>query len=141
MGKPVFFEDFNVGDEMPPLVKGPVSEVQFVRYAGASGDFNPLHTVQAVGEAAGFGGVIAQGMLIMGFVAQAATGWVDNRDLRKLKVRFAGVTRPKDVITVTGRVKEKVEEDNRVVFALEAKDQEGAVKITGSFEAQLSSRG
>ncbi len=137
--RPVLFEDVRVGDEMPLLVKEPVTEVQLVRYAGASGDFNPLHTVHSVGEAAGFGGVIAHGLLIMGFVGQAITQWVPNRCIRKFRVRFTGVTRPGDAITVTGRVEEKDPAENRITYSVEAKDQNGDAKIKGSFEAVFPS--
>ena len=136
-----YFEDVKVGDEMTPLIKEPVTETQLVRYSGASGDFNPIHTVHRVGEEEGFGGVIAHGLLIMGFVGQAITSWIPNRRLKKFHVRFMGVTRPRDVIKVTGRVMDKVEEKNRIICAVEAIDQEGAVKIRGSFEAELPSRG
>ena len=140
MGSVMYFEDVKVGDKMPALVKEPITEVQLVKYAGASGDFNPLHTVQSVGEAAGFGGVIAHGLLVMGFVAQAVAQWVPNRNMRKLNVRFTGVTRPKDVITVTGEVIEKVEEEGLVRWRIAANNQEGEVKIKGSFEAKLPTK-
>jgi acyl dehydratase len=131
------FQDFQAGDEFPPLKKDPVTETQLVRYAGASGDFNPLHTVHAVGVKAGFGGVIAHGLLVMGFVGQAVTGWVPNRHLRNLNIRFKGVTRPGDAVTVSGRVVERLEGRNLIRCALEARDQRGEVKIEGTFEAEL----
>lgn len=140
MRKNLYFEDVRLGDEMPPLVKAPVTETQLVRYAGASGDFNPLHTVHAVGETAGYGGVIAQGLLIMGFVGQGITHWIPNRHLRRFGVRFTGVTRPKDVITVTGKVVEKMEAEKLIRCVLEAKDQKGEVKIKGWFEAVLPTK-
>lgn len=133
----LFFEDVNVGDEMPMLVKEPITELQLVKYAGASGDFNPLHTVDAVGKQAGFGGVIAHGMLVMGFMAQAVAAWIPNRCLKKFRARFAAVTRPGDVITITGRVVDKKEAENLIVCELQAKDQKGEVKINGRLEAIL----
>src|SRR5262245_33853087 len=66
----VYAEDVNVGDELPPLVKGPIQQIQLTRYAGASGDFNPIHQDDEFAKAAGMGGVFAHGMLSMGFVAQ-----------------------------------------------------------------------
>ena len=59
-----------MGDKIPLLVKAPITHLQLVRYAGASGDFNPLHTDPKIGEMIGTGGIIAHGMLIMGFVGQ-----------------------------------------------------------------------
>jgi acyl dehydratase len=136
----IYFEDLKVGERMPPLTKDPISIIQLVRYAGASGDFNPLHFDPSIGEAAGFGGVIAHGMLIMGFVGQAITNWIPNRYLKKFKARFIGITRPEDIITITGRVIEKKEPEQSILFSVAAKDQKGEVKIKGTFEAQLPSR-
>lgn len=140
MAVQIFFDDVQVGDEIPSLSKDPITEVHLVKYAGASGDFNPLHTVDSVGKQAGFGGVIAHGMLVMGFVGQAITGWIPNSNLTKFKVRFAAVTRPGDVITVTGRVTEKIAEGNRLVCTVQAADQRDEVKIKGSFEAKLPAK-
>jgi acyl dehydratase len=131
------FEKINIGDEMPPLTKGPVNEIQLVKYAGASGDFNPLHFMDSVGKSAGQGGVIAHGMLIMGFIGQAVTDWIPNRSLKKFGVRFVNVTRPGDIISVTGRVTGKKVLDGKGLITCEvtAKDQNSQIKATGSFEA------
>jgi len=94
------FDSLQIGDALPALTKDPITKVQLVRYAGASGDFNPLHTDDQVALAAGMKGVIAQGILIMGFMGQAISGWVQLRHLKRFKVRFKGVTYPGDVITV-----------------------------------------
>jgi acyl dehydratase len=99
-----YFEDVEVGEEIPQLVKPPVTHLQLVRYAGASGDFNPLHTDPKVGEEIGTGGIIAHGMLIMGFVGQLLSDYVGPEALRKFGVRFKGMTRLGDVITCTGKV-------------------------------------
>jgi acyl dehydratase len=136
----IYFEDLKVGDRMPPLTKDPINQIQLVRYAGASGDFNPLHFDPSIGEAAGFGDVIAHGMLIMGFVGEAITNWIPNRFLRKFKARFIGITRLNDIITITGRVIEKKDPEYTIICSVAAKDQKGEVKIKGSFEAQLPSR-
>ncbi len=130
------FEDINIGDEVIDLLKPPITKVQLVRYAGASGDFNPLHTDDDVARAAGFDGVIAQGMLVMGIAAQAVTDWVPKRALKKFNVRFRGATRPGDIIRVLGKVKDKRVEDNKgiVVCTLEAADQNNDIKVLGSFE-------
>ena len=140
MAKELYFDEIKIGEALPPLVKDPVTLVQLVRYAGAAGDFNPLHFDPAIGQRAGFGGVIAQGMLIMGFVGQAVTRWIPNRYLRKLHVRFMGITRLADVITITGLVVEKRDSDRRIFCTIEAKDEKGEVKIRGDLEAQLPLR-
>jgi acyl dehydratase len=142
MSKEIYFEDVNVGDAMPTLVKDPITNVQLVKYSGASGDFNPIHTDQEAAKASGLGGTIAHGMLIMGFVGQAVTDWIPKKYVKKLGVRFAGMTRPGDVVTVTGTVTAKKEEGNekRIVCELTAKNQKDALLVAGSFEAALPSR-
>jgi acyl dehydratase len=132
----LIFEDINIGDEVIDLLKPPITKVQLVRYAGASGDFNPLHTDDEAARAAGFDGVVAQGMLVMGIVAQAVTDWAPKRALKKFKVRFKGATRPGDIIRVLGKVTDKRVEDKKgiVVCTLEATDQNNNIKILGSFE-------
>src|SRR5690348_18433182 len=107
--KKLYFEDVQVGDALPQLVKEPMTHLRLVRYAGASGDFNPLHTDPKVGESIGFGGIIAHGMLIMGFVGQLLSDFVGPTALRAFGVRFRGMTHLDDVITCTGTITEKYE--------------------------------
>src|SRR6266566_1135512 len=114
----VYFEDVQVGDEIPKLVKSMVTHLQLVRYAGASGDFNPLHTDPKVGEMIGTGGIIAHGMLIMGFVGQMLSDYVGPAALRKFGV----------------------EGEARISGKVQAADQNGDVKVTGTFVAALPRR-
>ena len=72
----VYFEDVEVGGQMPTLVKGPIEQIQLTRSAGASGDFNPIHQDAAFAKAPGMGDVFGHGMLSMGFVAQSVTDWL-----------------------------------------------------------------
>ena len=138
----LYYEDVQVGDTIPKLVKSPVSHLQLVRYAGASGDFNPLHTDPKIGELIGVGGIIAHGMLIMGFVGQLLSDYVGPAALRKFDVRFKGMTRIDDVITCTGTITEKYETDGeaRIAGKVQATDQNGEVKVAGTFVAALPHR-
>ena len=135
-------EDVQVGDTLPPLVKEPMSHLRLVRYAGASGDFNPLHTDPKVGEAIGTGGIIAHGMLIMGFVGQLVSCYVGPQAVRKFAVRFKGMTHLDDVITCSGSITKKYELDgeHRIVGKVQAADQNGDIKVSGTFEAALPTR-
>jgi acyl dehydratase len=143
MAQELYYEDVQVGQAMPPLTKGPVAKLQLVMYAGASGDFNPLHTDDDFAKAVGMPGVIAHGMLIMGFVGQAITDWIPRRNLKKLGVRFAGMTYPGEAITVSGTVTDKRTDNGRNLITCEvtAADQNGGVKVSGTFVAALPSRG
>jgi acyl dehydratase len=138
----VYFEDVKVGDAIPPLVKGPIAQIQLTRYAGASGDFNPIHQDDEFARAAGMGGVFAHGMLSMGFVAQSVTDWLGAGTVRKLGVRFTALVRLKDVITCTGRVLGTSEKNGERLVELElwAENQRGEKVVTGKATAALQSR-
>jgi hypothetical protein len=144
------YEDIQIGDLMPPHTSSPITRTDLVRYAGASGDFNPLHHDNTFVKAIGMKRVIAHGMLIMGIAGEALTAWIDNKSLRKFSVRFEGMTEPADfddlentkkraTITVAGKITDKFEEDGekRIKCEIEAKDALGGVKLTGSFIAAL----
>ena len=143
MAHEIYYEDINVGDEMPELVKGPLQKLQHVMYAGASGDCNPLHTDDDFAKAVGLDGVIAHGMLIMGFVGQAITQWIPRKYLKKFGVRFAGMTKPGNTITVKGNVVDKLVEGSENIIRCEvlAQDENGDIKVTGHFEAALPLKG
>jgi acyl dehydratase len=142
----VYFEDVQVGDALPELVKGPIEQIQLTRYAGASGDFNPIHQDDSFARAAGMGGVFAHGMLSMGFVAQSVTDWLGVGTVRKIGVRFAGLVRVGDVITCRGTVvakrpaKEGGHGPNLVDLDLRADNQKGETVVTGKATAALASR-
>jgi acyl dehydratase len=138
----LYYEDVQIGDAIPKLVKPPISHLQLVRYAGASGDFNPLHTDPKIGELVGIGGIIGHGMLIMGFVGQMLSDYVGPTALRKFDVRFKGMTRLDDIITCTGTITEKYEVDGEahIVGRVHAADQNDEVKVAGRFVAVLSRR-
>ncbi len=139
MGHYVDFNLMEVGDSLPPLTKDPIAKTQLVRYAGASGDFNPLHTDDSVAQKGGMKSVIAQGILIMGFMGQAISGWVKKRDLKRFKVRFMGMTYPGDVITVRANIVEKRKTDERafVLCDIVAENQDNETKVSGQFEVFL----
>ena len=100
----LYWEDVPADGTMPPLVKAPIEQIQLTRYAGASGDFNPIHQDAAFARAAGMGDVFGHGMLSMGFVAQSVTDWLGVGTVQKVGVRSAGLVRLGDVIVCRGRI-------------------------------------
>jgi acyl dehydratase len=134
----MFFEDINEGDSFASIRKEPITRVQLVKYAGASGDFNPLHTVEEIGEKAGTG-IIAHGMLIMGMAAEGVTTWIPRQYVKKLKVRFKKMTYPGETILITGRVLEK-RPNNTVIGEVVAMNSDGEIKVSGTFEGVLPSK-
>ena len=101
--------DVAVGTELPEQVF-PVTRADLVRYAGASGDFNPIHWNERVATEVGLPGVIAHGMFTMALASRVVTGWVgDPGALVEYHVRFGRpVLVPDDntggEVTVRGRV-------------------------------------
>ncbi|WP_335870834.1 MaoC/PaaZ C-terminal domain-containing protein [Bacillus sp. 2205SS5-2] len=116
---------------LAPLKKKAVTHSQIVRYAGASGDFNPIHTVNPVAKQAGLPDVIAHGMLVMGIAGEALTFWFSPQQLRKFSVRFQKMTFPGEELTVEGYIQEETE-SIRIgeVNVLNEKDE---IKLSGTF--------
>ncbi len=139
----VYYDEVEVGTQLPSLVNAPVSHTQLVKYAGASGDFNPLHTDPKVGAGMGLGGPIAHGMLIMGFLGHFLSDYLGGpADLKRFGVRFQNMTRHGEVITCTGTITKKYEQDGQhfIEGNIAAADQTGDVKASGSFTALVATR-
>ncbi|MYW69846.1 hypothetical protein GTY65_38200 [Streptomyces sp. SID8379] len=83
---------------------GPLTVTDIVRYAGASGDFNPLHHDDEAAKAAGFPGVFSIGMFQAALVGTFATDWLGAETVRRLTTRFKEQVWPGDTLTVTGAV-------------------------------------
>lgn len=73
-------------------------------YAGASGDFNPIHTDNEFAKSVGLPGIILQGLCTMAFVYRAALGDKNPETMKKIKVRFRNIVRPLDVLSIKGKV-------------------------------------
>jgi acyl dehydratase len=124
-----------IGDELPPLEKAPVTRLQLVKYAGASGDFNPIHWDPDRAREMGLDGVIAHGMLSMGFLGQYAAGVAGPQNVRRLRVRFAAMVRPGDALTCKGVVRSV--EDGRAVLDIWAENESGEKVTTGEAEVEI----
>ncbi|WP_019240963.1 MULTISPECIES: MaoC/PaaZ C-terminal domain-containing protein [Bacillus] len=132
------YENLQVGQTLDPLVKQAVTKVQLVKYAGASGDFNPLHTDDAFAQSIGMPGVIAHGMLVMGFLGQYVMELAaDSATLTNFKMRFGAITRPGDEITCSAVVKKIYEDKNKQLVDLELIAEKAPGKVVGVGEATL----
>jgi acyl dehydratase len=81
--------DLRVGSMMPERRAGPITQEHLIRYAGASGDFNPFHYDAEMVRSRGFKGIFAQGLLTAGILGQTLAAWAGQDLIRKLGVRFA----------------------------------------------------
>jgi len=120
----------------PAFSYGPLSVTDLVRYAGASGDFNPLHHDAGYAQAAGLPGVMAHGMLSAGLLASFVTRWFGAGSVRRYKVRFREKVFPGDTLTAEGRVtgETSVAGERRLALELALKRQDGAVVVSGTAE-------
>ena len=108
------------GMDLSDVVYGPVSREDFVRYADASGDDNPIHQDEAYAQRSGAPTVFAMGMLNAGYLAHAVSDWFGGpQHLRRFKVRFTTRVWPGDEIVCTGKV--LAIEDGLVKVTLEAR--------------------
>ncbi len=133
------FAGVQEGQEIPPFVVERLTRTDLVRYAGASGDFNPIHHDEDFAKAAGNPTVFGHGMLTAGFVARCITDFVGATNLRRYRVRFATRVWPGDTITCRGRVTRKYERDGerRIDGEVAALNQKGEVAVSGTFTAAL----
>ncbi len=144
MADKIYFEDVNEGDEMPPATQPGITKVQLLQYAGASHDYNLLHTDDGFAQMAGMpNGVIAHGMLSMGFAGQFLAGWAGLQNVRKVSVRFTAMTEPGDEVTAAGKIVKKYQEDgeNRVLCEIQTTTQKGTVTTKGEGVVALPSKG
>jgi acyl dehydratase len=131
------FDDIVPGDELPALAKESITRVQLARYASASGDYNPIHIDEPYAQAAGMGGVIAHGMLSMGFLGQMVARWAGPATVVRLEARFRSIVRPGDALTVRGTVVEKNDADRTVRVRLRCENQDGVTVTDGSAVVRL----
>jgi acyl dehydratase len=108
------FDDVKVGEELPER-SNVLDRAQLVQYAGASGDFNPIHWDEEFAQRVGLSGVISHGMFTMALVARVVGEWSgDPGAVQLISVQFRKEVRPGEKVLARGRIAEK-DEDSRTV--------------------------
>ncbi|MBI2170141.1 MAG: dehydratase [Actinobacteria bacterium] len=132
------FDDVNEGDEAPEI-RHELSRTDLVMYAGASGDFNPMHHDEVKAKEAGLPSVFGHGMFSMGLLGKAITDWVGVGNLKTYKVRFTKQTWPGETLVskVVVTAKRKEGEENLVDLEVSLANQDGEVKVAGEAVAAL----
>jgi acyl dehydratase len=116
-----------------PLVVGPITRTDFVRYQGASGDMNPIHHDEPFAKSSGYPAPLAVGMFQAGVLSSWATAWLGAENVRRYKVRWKEQCWPGDVLTFSGRVARRYEEngERKVDLDLVCTRQTGGVAVQG----------
>jgi acyl dehydratase len=119
-----------------PEISHSLTRTDLVMYAGASGDFNPMHHDEVAAQQAGLPSVFGHGMFTAGLLATAITNFVGVGNLKSYRVRFTKQTWPGEVLTTSVTVREK-RADNEVVLDCSVVNENGETKIQGEAVAVL----
>ncbi len=96
--------DWNAGDDLTERTLPPVDRLQLIKYAGASGDYNPIHTIDEAAEEAGLPGIIAHGMLTVATMGLLFSPYLEYGYVKTFRSRFSGMVFLGDILHVGGRV-------------------------------------
>ena len=132
--------ELSIGDKHEEVVVENLSRTQLVMYAGASGDYNPLHTDGVfTKEIAGYPSVFAHGMLSMGLTGRMLTSYVGDGRLTKYGVRFTSQVWPGDTLTAQAEVSDIREEDGErfVDLTVTTVNQDGTPVVRGQATARI----
>jgi acyl dehydratase len=130
----------SVGDKHSEVVVEDLKRTQIVMYAGASGDYNPVHTDEVfVTKVAGYPSVFAHGMLSMGLTGTMLTNYVGDGRLTRYGVRFTAQVRPGDTLTATAEVEALREESGQKLVDLKVTttNQDGVTVVSGYATARV----
>jgi len=142
MSQQLYYEDIAVGSQITPLVKQPTTR-QLVMWAGASGDYNPIHYDQDFAQSRGLPGVIVHGQLICSFLGQLISDWIGEQgSLRKLTCSYKGMNFPGETITAKGKITKKYVEggEHRVECNIWVENPKGEKTASGMAIAIMPSR-
>ena len=95
--------NWQVGQDLEARTLEPVTRLQLIKYAGASGDFNPIHTIDEAAANAGLPGVIAHGMLTMSRIGRLFSPYLAHGFIKRFEARFASMVFVGDVLTIGGQ--------------------------------------
>jgi peroxisomal enoyl-CoA hydratase 2 len=134
---PLYFDNVEKGDSVPERTISELDQSDFVRYAGASGDFNPNHYNKEYAQEAGNETFFAQGMLTAGILSHVIADWVGLQNLESFSVRFKEQVWPGDSITAVGEVTAKNPDNKKIEVELAVQNGEGTDVLTGKATASL----
>ena len=128
--------NWQVGQDLEARTLEPVTRLQLIKYAGASGDFNPIHTIDEDAANAGLPGVIAHGMLTMSRLGQLFSPYLAQGFIKRFESRFVSMVFVGDVLTIGGQTVGCIatEEGDLYSFTVFARNQHDHLVMTGQIE-------
>jgi acyl dehydratase len=142
MGESIlYFDDVSIGDEAP-VRSHKLTRTDLVVYAGASGDFNPMHHDEVKAQAAGQPSVFGHGMFSMGLLGSAISDYVGVGNIRHFRVRFARQTWPNEELVTKIVVRARRTEGGEALVDLDARliNVDGEEKVVGEATAVVAAR-
>lgn len=121
--------ELRAGERLDEIQLPPVSRMDLIKYSGASGDFNPIHTIDSEAHKAGLPGIIAHGMWTMGNLAKLFTPYYDEGFIQDYQIRFSGMVFLDDVITLTAELIGNL--DDALHFNVKALNQNSQEVLNG----------
>ena len=131
--------EYNSIEEKQELLNfsfGPITQMDIVRYTGASGDFNPIHADPSYAVKVGLDSNIAHGMYLAGHMSRLYTKVAHPKQLLQYSLKFRNMTRINETILYKLRVKRKMineKGEKQIILYAEASNTEGDVKVSGEF--------
>jgi acyl dehydratase len=121
--------DLKIGEALEIVQLNPVSRLDLIKYAGASGDYNPIHTIDEEAKKAGLPGIIAHGMWTMGNLSKLFTSYYEEGFIQDFSIRFQGMVFLNDVITLKATLEKKI--GDKLRFNVQALNQNGNEVLKG----------
>lgn len=119
MNMHIAFDDYKVGDTIPVHATPRIAQMDLVRYAGASGDFNPIHTDPEYAKAAGLEkGTIVHGMYVMAQLGRLLSNWINPAKIKSFDVKFRAMVLPGEALSCEGKIKRKKEENGEKLLVV-----------------------
>jgi acyl dehydratase len=142
MPEQLYYEDVAISDEITPLVKQPTTR-QLVMWAGASGDYNPIHYDKDFAQSQRLPGVIVHGQLMGCFLGQLITDWIGEEGMvHSFSCSYKGMSFPGETLTCKGKITNKYVEDNQryVVCDIWVENPKGEKVVLGRATVTVPSR-
>ena len=122
--------EMQMGASLQPVELAPVTRLDLIKYAGASGDFNPIHTIDEEAANAGLPGIIAHGMWTMGNLSKLFTPYLEEGFIEDYAIRFRNMVFIDDVLTLQAFLQK--EEADKKEFKVAAVNQNGQEVVNGT---------